>query len=297
MADVCIKAFQPAAKLEIVVAVTSLTCRDAQVAHSLAATSAVALGRLLTGAAVLAVQHRLPGSLSVQVVSQSRIKMMYADSTHEGHVRGYAKEPNLAFPLSASERASGRRLIGPAVAPGQLSIIRLDEQGRYSQSSTPLVTGEVDADIQHFLSRSDQVDNAFACDVHLDADGRIVHAGGILVKALPDGDRTHLEALRQRLDQGALTDWIRSGEDTQVMLAGLDREAVPVEAPVYPRWKCRCSYDRVRRSLSLFDISDLMELIEAGEPVSVRCDICAESYLVSVDEIRSTLERMIKAQA
>ena len=295
--DVCLKAFHPSARLEIMVATTTATCRDAQAAHELAPTSAVALGRLITGAGLLGLHHKLPGSLSLQVLSQSRIKMMYADSTHEGHVRGYVKEPQLAFPLSRAERDSGRRSIGAAVAPGKLSLVRIDAQGRYSQSATPLVSGEIDADIAHFIARSDQVDNAMACEVHLDDNGTVHHAAGVMIQALPDGNRAHLALMRERLAEGLLTRLVREGTDAPQMLTAIDAEAAIVESPAELRWQCRCSQDRVRRSLSLFEIKELMELIEIGEPVSVRCDMCTKNYLVSIDEVREVLERLIKAQA
>ena len=297
MEDLCLRAFHPSARLEVVVATTTGACRDAQRAHDLAPTSAVAFGRLLTGAGLLAIHSQLPGSLSIQVLSQSRIKMMYADCTHEGDLRGYVRDTSLAFPLSQAERSSGRRAVGAAVAPGKLSMVRIDPQGRYSQSATPLVTGEIDADIEHFIARSDQVDNAMACEVRLNEDGAVAHAAGVMIRALPDGNRAHLALLRERLAEGLLVGLVRDGADAKGILTALDREAEPVEAPARLRWKCRCSVERVRRSLSLFEIKDLMEIIEADEPVSVRCDMCTKSYLIAVDEVRTVLERMIKAQA
>ena len=297
MADVCIRAYQASTKLEFMVAVTGQACRDAQIAHELAPTSAVAFGRLLTCAGMLAAHHRLPGSLSLQVISQSRMKMMYADCTHEGKLRGYVKDPSLAFPLGDAERASGRRQVGPAVAPGKLSMVRIDEDGRYTQSAVPLMTGEIDADIEHFIEQSDQITNLVVCDVLLDDDGAITKAAGVMVQALPDGDRDQLAVLRQRLAAGRFAQLVRDHDDAQSILSVLDADAAPVEAPIPMRWQCRCSYERVRRSLSLFNIADLMELIEADEPVSVRCDMCTKNYMVPVDEVRETLERMIKAQA
>ena len=297
MEDLCIKAFHPSARLEILVAVTTGACQDAQSAHGLAPTSAVALGRLLTAAGLLGLHNRHPGSLSVQVLSQSRIRMMYADSTHEGHLRGYVKEPNLSFPLTRAERESGRRVVGPAVAPGKLSLVRLDAEGRYSQSATPLISGEIDVDVEHFVTRSDQVDNAFRCEVRLDDDGRVERAAGVMIQALPDGNRAHLALLRERLADGQLVRLIEGATNAQSILTSIDKEAEPVELPVGLRWQCRCSYERVRRTLVLFEVKELMELIEADEPVSVRCDMCTKNYLVPVEEVRKALERMIKAQA
>ncbi len=297
MEDLCLKAFHPSARLEVVVATTTGACRDAQLAHDLAPTSAVALGRLLTGAGLLAIHSNLPGSLSIQVLSQSRIKMMYADCTHEGDLRGYVRDTSLSFPLSAAERSSGRHTVGAAIAPGKLSMVRIDPQGRYSQSATTLVTGEIDADIEHFIDRSDQVDNAMACEVRLNDDGAVTRAAGVMIRALPDGNRAHLALLRERIAEGLLLGLVRDGAEAKGILTALDREAEPVETPTRLRWKCRCSVERVRRSLSLFEIKDLMEIIEAGEPVSVRCDMCTKSYLIGVDEVRTVLERMIKAQA
>ncbi|MEL7370645.1 MAG: Hsp33 family molecular chaperone HslO [Myxococcota bacterium] len=297
MQNVCLKAFQPEARLEILVAETTDACREAQTLHQLAPTSAVAFGRLLTGASLLAIQNKQPGSLSLQILSQARIKSMFADCTHEGHLRGYAKETTLAFPLSASERTSGRRTVGAAVAPGKLSIVRLDAEGRYGQSATPLVDGEIDTDLEHFIDRSDQVDNALRIEVRLDDLGRITRAAGVLIQALPDGDRSHLAELRQKLHEGLLADQLIRGMEAQELLTAIDAQATPVDQPLPLRWRCRCSHERVLRSLVLFEVQGLMELIEADEPVEVRCDLCTKTFSVSVDEIRTILEKVIKAQA
>ncbi len=279
------------------VAITTRTCQDAQDAHTLAPTSAVAFGRLLTAAGLLALHNNHPGSLSLQVLSQGRIGTMYADSTHEGHLRGYVKDPALTFPLSRTERETGRRSVGAAVVPGRLSLVRIDAQGRYTQSATPLVSGEIDADVEHFIAHSDQVDNAFCCEVQLDDDGRVQRAAGAMIRALPDGNRAHLALMRERLAAGQFTELVRRGLDGQAILSSLDGEAEPVDAPTPLRWQCRCSYDRVKRSLALFDVKGLIELIEENEPVNVRCDMCTKAYVVPVDDVRGLLEQMIKARA
>ncbi|MEM7675884.1 MAG: Hsp33 family molecular chaperone HslO, partial [Myxococcota bacterium] len=217
--------------------------------------------------------------------------------THEGHLRGYAKGTHLAFPLSAAERSSGRRSVGAAVAPGKLSIVRLDAEGRYAQSATPLVDGEIDTDLEHFIDRSDQVDNALRIEVQLDEQGVVARAAGILVQALPDGDRAHLGTLRRKLHGGLITEQLVRGTDAQGILTTFDQQAGAVERPLPLRWRCRCSRERVLRSLVLFEVQGLMELIEADEPVEVRCDLCTKTYVVSIDEVRAILEKVIKAQA
>lgn len=297
MEDVCLKAFHPGARLEILVAVTTDVCRQAQAVHRLAPTSAVAFGRLLTGAGLLSHHNAHPGSLSIQVLSQGRIRMMYADSTHDGHLRGYVKETGLAFPISLPERASGRRRVGPAVAPGKLSIVRIDREGRYSQSATPLQSGEIDADIEHFVAQSDQVDSAVSCEVLLDDEGTVDRSAGVMIQSLPDSNRAHLALLRDRLADGLVIDLLREGADAQAILTNLDAEAEPVESPLALRWQCRCSRERVLRSLSLLTVKDLIELVEGDEIMSVRCDMCTRQYEVDQQEIGALLEKMIKAQA
>lgn len=296
MGDVCLRATHTKARLEIAVALTTGLVQEAQRIHGLAATSAVALGRLLTGTALLALTHKREGTTSIQILSRGRIGNLYADCNHKGHVRGMTKRPHLAFPPAAEERRNGRRALHRAVFPGQISVIRRLPDGEYGQSSTPLVSGEIDEDIESFMINSDQIPSLVVTDVLLDEKSRVTSAAGVLVQAMPDGDPETLLRIRGRLVLGALARTLPDLGDASALLAHVSADAVEVEEPAPIAYRCHCSRERVLGSLRMFPVTDLAEMVDEGKTVDVNCDLCGKKYPVSPADLQRAFEDLVKAQ-
>ena len=295
MVDVCLRATSPGARLEVTVAFTTRVVQRAQAAHGLAPTSTVALGRLLTSAGLIALTAKQEGTVGAQVTSKGRIRQLMVDANHQGHLRGYTRAGELAFPLTHEEKLSGRRRVAPGTLPGHLSVVRRNARGEYTQSAVDLVSGEVDRDVEHYLVHSDQVPTVLAADVFIE-DNDVVMSVGALVQAMPDGDLAQLEALRARLVDGGLLALARETPEPQQLLGVIQPDAEIVEAPVIFTWRCRCSQERVVSSMQLLGPQDLAEMIEAGEPAQVGCDFCGAQYQVSVDEMRGVFRLLIQAE-
>jgi molecular chaperone Hsp33 len=260
--------------------------------------TSVALGRLLTAVGLAALTAKRPGSVSFQVMSRGRIRQVYADGTDQGHVRGMVRAPAaLGLPRSPGQGAGARVSLGHLLSPGQLSVIRLDASGRHAQSAVPLATGELDEDVEAFLERSDQVPTALRAEVLLDGEGGVVAAGGALAQLLPDGDPAALEALRARLAGDGLSRLVAAhADDPRALLHAVEPGAELVEAPAPLAWRCRCSRERAAASLRLFPAADLAEMIEAGTPFTVDCDLCGERYPFGVDELSRAFAELAKAE-
>src|SRR5688572_26284938 len=96
------------AHVAIGLASTADICRHGQEAHRLLATSAIALGRLMTAAALAGQVTRQASALSLQIVCEGRLRQIYADITEKGQVRGYVRDPNFDLPVLPGELSSGR---------------------------------------------------------------------------------------------------------------------------------------------------------------------------------------------
>jgi molecular chaperone Hsp33 len=294
--DVCLRATHKKARLEIAVALTTGVVSEAKRIHGLAPTSLVALGRLLTGTALLAVTAKKPGSTSVQIVSRGRIGNLYADCTHDGAARGMTKTPHLAFPVTEEERKAGRRSLAAAIHPGQISVIRRLATGEYGQSATPLMSGEVDEDLECFLASSDQIPTILVSDVVFDTGSEVRKAGGAFVHALPDADRIAFAELSERLRGGGLVQKLASIQSAEELLGWISKDAEQVEAPVPVRYQCRCSRDRVLASLQMFGVTDLAEMASENKNVEVGCDLCGKKYEVTPEDLMEAFKELIKAQ-
>jgi len=284
-----------APRLALGIATTTRLCQHAQQAHSLQTTSAIALGRLMTAAALTGLLRQQSGTVSLQVLCEGRLHHLYADITPEGYGRGYVKNATMAMPALLGETVTGRRSIAAAIGKGHLSVIRMPEDRDFTQSMTPLVSGELDADVEHFLIASDQIPTALVCDVLLDEEGKISRAGGVIVQALPGADLARLEAIKKSLAgegfAALLADHAREPGD---LLHEIDPTGEMTDEGLALHWRCRCSFERVLASLRLFGAVYLAEMLSEGEPVHVTCDFCGQVYDVSPEKVGEVYRSLVQ---
>jgi molecular chaperone Hsp33 len=295
--DACVKAGIRSAGLEVAVATTTDLTRDAQKAHKLAPTSIIALGRLLSAATLIAQTSKRRGSTSLQILSRARLGQVFADVTHDGNARGMVKNPTLSFPFAPEEK-DARRPISAALLPGKLFVVRSTASGQYTQSTTDLVSGEVDLDVEYFLEQSDQIPTALAADVLIAEDSTIALAGGVLAQALPGADLGRLEAIRARVRGHGFGKLLRDhGSDPVAMLKAIAPDAMILEAPAPLAWRCRCSYARVLDALKMLGPQDLAEMVDKKDDVEVGCDLCGAQYVIPRADVEQVFFSTIKAQS
>lgn len=297
MDDLLIRANTGASRIEVAVFTSTTLVQEGCGAHGLGGTSAIALGRLLTATALVGLTSKRPGVTSIQILSQSRIGQVFADVTEHGWLRGYVRNTTLNYPLILNEDLEGRRTIGPAVVPGQVSVVRMGDRGQYLQSATPLRDGEVDTDVDHFLNQSDQVASVLRTDVLMGKSGDIKAAGGILIQALPDTPLEDMESLQDLLEKGLVTRALRDGKDAHGLLETIAPGATETDPRVVPIWRCRCSREKVVATLGMLDAMELASMVAEDRPVEVKCELCNTEHVISVDEVAEIMKDKTSAQS
>lgn len=277
-------------RIEVSALISTTLVQAAARSHAVEGTSAIALGRLLSATALVGLSSRRPGVTSIQILSQSRIGQVFADVTEEGWLRGYVKNTELNYPILVSEDLLGRRTIGPAVVPGQVSVVRMGERGEYTQSATPLHDGEVDSDVDHFLNQSDQVASILRCDTLMDPTGKIIAAGGILVRALPDSSMEAMHELRTLVLGRLVEDLLRNGADAKTLLRSVAPNGPEPEPHLHPVWRCRCSKHKVLATLRMLDVMEIAQMVAEDKPVEVRCELCNTVHRAEVFELEAIMQ-------
>lgn len=187
---------EPAADgcLRIIGAETTAAVNHVQSIHHAAPTAAAALGRVLTGAILMAKELKNDADrLTLQVKGRGPIGGITAVSrifTRNGaagnldgiFVKGYAENPYADLPLRASD---GKLDVGGLVGKGFLSVILdLGLKEPYT-GSVPLQSGEIAEDLSYYYAVSKQVPAAVSLGVLIDRDLSIRKAGGFLLQLLP----------------------------------------------------------------------------------------------------------------
>lgn len=267
-----------------VVAVTSTgVAREAARRHGATGAAAIALGRGLTAGLLLATLAKDDERVTLQVLGDGPLGSLTVDATSAGTARGYVKNPRLDAPVAAP----GQRLeLAAAVGrSGLVSVIRdLGLRDTFG-GQTPIVSGEIDQDVEHYLNTSEQIDSALACEALVDAAGQLVAVAGLLVQALPGSVAgPQIAAARTHLRAGALTRAVAShgaDGDLEALIAEVLEPAVGLVQllDVRPvRFHCPCSRERAGASLALLGQAELAQMIVDDGRAEVTCNFCGIRY-------------------
>ena len=260
---------------------------DAATRHATAPTATAALGRALMGAVLIATSAQDDETLQLQIRGDGPIGQVTVIADNRGRVRGFVSDPSVHPPPRG-----GKLDVGAAVGRGVLAVVRYHPSWREPYTGiVPLVSGEVAADLAHYLVTSEQTPSALAAGVFVRADGSVGAAGGYLVQALPGADERVLAHLEQTVRAlPAPTELIRSGLDADglidAVLAGLGARA---RERSRPEFFCGCDTAKIQRAVALLGRAETRAIAAAGEALDVRCEFCATNYRLAPDEVGALL--------
>ncbi|WP_155298102.1 Hsp33 family molecular chaperone HslO [Deinococcus kurensis] len=270
---------------------------DARVRHDLSKTATAALGRTLTASVLLAIVlgKKADSRVNIRVEGGGPVGWVVAEGSTDGRVRGYVRHPDADLPIR--ERDGKLDVSGIVGHDGEISVTRLLDNGEPYTGSATLVSGEIAEDVSTYLGVSEQIPNAVLLGVYEEG-GRVAHAGGLLVQAMPGVTDETLAKLEANIRaMGQITDNLRRGgllEAISRATEGLDLQLATEAQPA--RFECRCSRERAADSLKFFNPEERQEMIEAGGQEIV-CHWCGERYQLSPDEIAALDEQHERAQA
>jgi molecular chaperone Hsp33 len=244
--------------------------------------AAAALGRSLAAAALLLrLAAKTPARLVVEIIGDGPLGRLIAEADDEGSLRGMVGNRRAGVP----DLPDTKLAVGLAVGRGRMQVLRERDGASYA-SQVELVSGEIAADIAHYLRQSEQSDSAVLLGV-LGRPHGVVAAGGIIVEALPDAAAAVLDRLKANLAAaGGVSRLVEAGGARAVLdavLAGL--EPVEREARVLA-YRCRCSRRRLERHLAPLPYEELLALADDTGVIDAECAFCAEHYRFAPEELR-----------
>lgn len=296
--DQYLSAHLKASRLELAVATTTALCRRAKAQHQLETGAALALGRLLSGVALVGLSQRMTPSCSLQVLSKGPAVGLYADVTEAGHLRGFIQKRDLK--TYGKPGPGGRLSVGAGVLPATMFQLDVPAQGEHRQSSISMMQGEIDEDISQLLQQSSGSEAIVVSDLRFDAEGQILSAAGVYLHRLPDGDSERFLALSDALQHGGLLQKLTALEgplDAKGLILSLAEDASFESEPLGLQLKCRCGHERAVQAFQLLEVKELMDMIAHQTHTQVNCEFCDQVYDVGPDDLLGVLDMMIKAEA
>ncbi|WP_126992801.1 Hsp33 family molecular chaperone HslO [Thermosipho globiformans] len=259
--------------------------RTATEKHGLSPISAVALGRLLTGAALMIPWLSEKETLTYIIEGSNQIKYIASQAKSDGTVRGYVI-PKIVETMT---NELGKFDLKKAIGRGTLKVVRdLNLKTPYV-TPVELVSGEIAEDLAHYFAVSEQLPTAIALGVLVDKNG-IKKAGGIVIqildKNLPESDILEIE--KKFKEVTPISNFLENNtaEDAVKHIFGDKIEKIE-EREV--EFKCNCSYQKAVESLKLLKVDELKEMLNEGK-AEVECKWCSAKYYIEKEDIEKILE-------
>ena len=275
----------------------AITSRDlveqARKYHNTSPVITAALGRLLTGAAMMGVMMKGEKDLlTLQVKCGGPAKGMTVTADSKGNVKGYPQAPDVMLPPNAK----GKLDVGGALGPGILSVIKDLGMKEPYVGQVALQTSEIAEDLTYYFATSEQVPSAVGLGVLMNKDNTVKQAGGFIVQLMPFTEEAVVETLEKKVAQiTSVTDLLEQGATPETLLEQVLVDlGVEITEQIPANYHCDCSRDRVTKALISIGVKDIQEMIEDQQPIEVNCQFCDKRYTFTPGDLKLLLEHSKK---
>lgn len=293
VSDHVISATAPRAPFAASAAVTTALAGELRERHDLSPLATAALGRLTTGAVLLATKLKGRERISLQIASDGPIRGLFADAwlLDEATIgaRGYARNPTVDLPLNAR----GKFDVAGALGSGFLHVMKTYEVGRPYTGVVALRTGEIAEDVAAYLAQSEQIPSAVALGVLAGPTG-VIASGGLAVHALPGANEDAIAQLERRVNALApVTQLVNEGSDADALLDAVAGDLALHERRRFNvRFACLCSRDKVEAALVGLGADDLREMARERDETDASCEFCKHRFRFSAEELIALSQRV-----
>ncbi len=279
--------------VSLVAGITTRVVREAQVRHTLAPTASAAVGRLISGAALLGASLGPRERLTLQINGDGPIGQIVADSWSGGAgrvaARAYARFPAADLPLNDR----GKFDVSGVVGHGRLQVTKSYEVGQPYNGIVPLETGEIGDDIAAYLANSQQIPSVVALGVLANPAG-IIAAGGIIAQLMPGADDATIATLeRNAQSMPPVTQQIVDGADGDALLRAI---TATLELKIFSEFAlefgCRCTREKVESALLGLGRDELTKMATEQPQTEAVCEFCKRHYVLSASEVNDLAARL-----
>lgn len=278
---------------------------EARKIHNTTPLATAALGRVLTGAGLMALMMKNDSDkLTVQFKGDGPAREILATAYADGRVKGYISDPSVDLPL----REDGHLDVGGAIGIGELTVIKDLGLKEPYVGKISLVTGEIADDLTAYYYISEQQNSSVALGVKISRECTVLCSGGMIIQMLPFAPEGAVDALEAMLDKmEPLTTIIErvvlrsAGKTEEGMVKDLMDEIFKDMPEEYcldametkeMHWECDCSEERMEQALMTIGKKDLREIIDEDGEAELVCHFCETKYHFDKEHLESLYDKM-----
>ena len=262
---------------------------EARTRHKTSPVMTAALGRLLSGGAMMgAMMKGEKDLLTLQIKCGGPAKGLTVTADAKGRVKGYVEVPDVMLPPNSQ----GKLDVGGALDLGILNVIKDMGMKEPYVGQVALQTGEIAEDLTYYFATSEQIPSAVGLGVLMNKDNTVKQAGGFIIQLLPFTSEEIIGKLEEKIKTiDSVTEMLEKGYTPERILEeilgdlGLEiTDTMPAE------FSCNCSKERITKALISIGKKDLQEMIDDGKPIEVNCHFCNTNYTFEVGELKEMIK-------
>jgi molecular chaperone Hsp33 len=259
---------------------------------------AAILGEAITLAVLLAGALKYDGVFTLQTKSDGPVRLIVADVSSDGAVRGYAQ-----YDRDRLDAVCPHSLERPAASPSVAELIgkgyiaftvdQGEDTERY-QGIVELIGATLAECAQHYFRQSEQIQAGIKLSAARTGPDGAWRAGGLMLQRVPpeggytviaddveDGWRRAM-VLMSSATPAELVDPALAPH--RLLLRLFHEEGVRVYETHSIEARCRCSKERIARILRSFPVEDIDEMRQ-DQVTTVTCEFCNTSYQFAGEEL------------
>jgi len=276
-------------KLRAYTVISTDTAREITSLHNTTPNATVALGRTINAAALLAATLKPESSQSIllKFSGTGPIREIHVQGDACGSIRGYTANPMVDVTEDIGSISFSR-----SIGAGMMTVVKYTGPKEPYSSITPLMNGDVAADLAYYLTSSEQVPSAVIIGLNIDRNGIITSSGGILIQTFPDTEPQSIELVESNISgmKVNLGDSLNNGRNIYSIVEeifGNNKTEILGTTPLHH--KCRCSHDMLLGLIKTFDKNDIRDIIEKDNGAVITCTFCTKEYNFSREELEKLL--------
>jgi molecular chaperone Hsp33 len=287
--DYLVRALAREAGVRVIVSANTNLAREAADRHGTFPTSSIALSHALTGGTLMGALLKVRQRIAIKFEGSGPLQKILVESDNNGRIRGYVANPMIDLPnLTREDIATA---LGDT---GLLTIVKDVLLPELVESTVPLGSGDIAAELTFFLNQSEQIPSLIEISHLADEEGYLQAVGGLLIQALPPYESDIVQQLRNNIHElPPVADLLHNGktqEEITDLLFGQMPYKLLEKRPLH--FECGCSRSRSEQALISLGADELRQIIATEGEAVVDCHFCHEQYVFSREELEALLETL-----
>ncbi len=291
MKDYLVRAITKSGNIRGLACISTRLVADAATRQSAFPTAAVALGRALTGGALMGALLKGEQRVALKFEGNGPLRKILVEADGEGNVRGFVAVPQVEL----APRNGKFDVAGALGRAGFLTVTKDLMMKEPYRGIVQLHTSEIAEDLAYYLTESEQTPSAVGLGVFADPEG-ITAAGGFLIQSLPpataqrDSEKEPevIEKLVGRIQNlPPVTEFVRGGNTPENLL---DLIFADIPYRILEKrdiaFRCSCRRERVERALISLGPEEIGRMAAQEEKTELTCEFCRKRYPFTPEDLK-----------